>query len=401
MRLQTLSIFAILAATAFAAVAPRAAAREDNVIVAYVTPNEIAVESGTPEIASLARRAFAAHGGYKLGGASATRSLRLTKAGANAVSFVFRDSKGTRGNSVSGATLADAVLRACDAALVIDKQRPLFAAKIAFVSDRTGKKEIYAGDLFFDTVRQLTNYRSISVTPRWTFDGSEVLHTTYANRNFTDIYAVNAVSGARRGVIVGKRGTATGAVSNPKTGQVAFASSGLGDMDIFLANADGKGIRVLFGTKGEVETDPAWSPDGERLAVTSGATGRPGIHIVNKSGGAARRVSTGFGYSTEPSWNPVFKNKIAFTYNKSGVFKIGVVDIASGQVEPLATAGNHRYSNPVWCADGRHILATRVSGVTSRLVLIDADPRQKQVKETVLSGAQMANCSDADYFLAR
>jgi TolB protein len=382
----------------------------DNRIVGIVQRESITIESADPEIAALARKAFGLHGAYSLTTNSGTR-LQLAKTGPTAVHLVFTSkSRGTQTlQDIGAATLADAVLAACDTALAKDGKRPFLAGKIAFVSDRSGRKEIYASDLLLQNVRQLTRYNSLTLAPRWTHTGDEVLHTTYANKNFTDIYAVNATNPAqRRPVVVGARGSTTGAVSNPRTGQLAFASSARGDMDIFTAPATGKPAKLFVETtKGNVETDPAWSADGTQLAFVSGAAGRPGIHVANAAGTTSRRIRTpGIGSATEPAWNPVFPTKIAFTFQEKGGYRLGVVDVATGLVTRLTTHPDDSYEHPAWCADGRHLVATRASGKTSHLVLIDtligvanadADANPAARKVSRLSGANMSNCGGADY----
>ncbi|MDR2429643.1 MAG: hypothetical protein LBD14_01870 [Puniceicoccales bacterium] len=370
----------------------RSGAVEGSITATYQS-QRIAVECADADVGALARKAFNAHGDYTVDASGALR-VRLVKTGPATLALTL-DVDGVRfAQNVSGATLEEATLRACDAVLVRRGQRPLFAGRLVFVSDRTGRKEIYTGDLFFEKVRPLTQYNSITVTPRWTHDGAEVLYTTYANNNFTDIYAVDPATGRRRNVVVNARGTTTGAVSNPRTGQIAFASSGRGNMDIYLANADGTGVRALIATS-NVESDPAWSADGSQLAFAGGGTGRPGIHVATPPNGAARRIPTGYNYATEPAWNPVEKTLLAFTYQAGG-FGLATVDVPTGKLAKINTTGH--YMQPVWCADGRHLVATQIQGQRTRLVLMDT---RKNRKITPLSGTQMANCSEADYLPAK
>ncbi|MDR2862606.1 MAG: hypothetical protein LBV54_01830 [Puniceicoccales bacterium] len=362
-------------------------------ISARIPVKAVAIEANDAVVGALARRAFGAHGDYEVRNTAPTR-LRLTRRGDALVNIVVQTGGKEVSTDVSGANLTDATLRACDVALARLQQRPFFAGPIVFVSDVSGKKEIFVGDIFLSKVQQLTRYNTITVTPRWSNDGSEVLFTTYSGGSFTDIYAMNTLSGRRRALVVGVRGTSTGAVSNPRTGQVAFASSVRGNMDLYGADASGRGARPLVATSG-VESDPAWSPDGARLALAGGAAGSPAIHIVNADGTGLRRISTGYTYATEPTWNPVFPSKIAFTYQKSG-FNLAIVDLNNGITEAVDAPGGN-YVQPSWCADGRHLIATRQIGGSSTLVLIDS----KSKKVTVLSGRQMNNCSDADYRAVR
>ncbi|MDR0535607.1 MAG: hypothetical protein LBG65_04560 [Puniceicoccales bacterium] len=402
---------AVLACATPAALPAQSAPGGPIRIVGTVRRQAITVESADSELNNLARRAFKAHGNYDLVAGADTR-LSLVKTGANSVRGDFTSKRrGIRSSQAfTGASWQEAALRACDDALERDGQRPFFSGKLAFVSDRTGSKEVYAGDLFLSVATPLTNYRSVVLSPRWTHTGTEVLHTTYVNGNFTDIYAVDVRDPRRRrGVVVGARGTTTGAVSNPRTGRLAFTSSARGDMDIFGADASGGGARLLVRTpKNNVETDPAWSADGTLLAYVSGASGRPSLHVSNADGSAPRRLPTaGIRYATEPAWNPVFKTKIAFTYQEGGVFALAVLDTATSKVTRLEVRGAQNHTHPIWCADGRHLIATQTSGRASRLVLVDtltglpgldgADVNPSDRRVTVLSNAGWANCYEADY----
>lgn len=356
----------------------------------------VAVESNDAQVAALARAAFNAHGAYRVVAAGSAR-IQLRKLSDTSVAVTCQAGGGQTEQTVSGGDWVEATLRACDVAVVATGRsqnlRPFFAGRLAFVSDRTGKKEIYGSDLFLQAVRPLTNLNSISITPHWVRGGQEVLFTTYHNNNFTDIYAVNVASRELRDVVVGVRGTTIGAVSNPVNGDLAFASSARGNMDIYTANAAGKNTRVLARTDG-VESDPAWAANGRELYFTSGPNGRPSIHVIGTSGGTPRRIATpGYGYATEPAANPVDAGKVAFTFQRGG-FGIGVVDTRIGEVRVITKAGS--FMHPVWCADGRHLVATQVAGRANSLVLVDSETG----KTTRLSPAQMANCSEADYLAA-
>ncbi|MDR2981425.1 MAG: hypothetical protein LBV12_04170 [Puniceicoccales bacterium] len=359
----------------------------------------VIITSNDTNVGALANKAFGAHGAYKITN-QATNKIQLTKNSDTSITLVCEmPNAGKRATqNIVGVDWRDTTLRACDAAVTItgesQKLRPFFLGKLAFVSDRTGKKEIYVSDLFLNSVRPVTNLNSISNTPHWTRDGKEVLFTTYVNNNFTDIYAVNTSTGKLREVIVGVRGTTSGAVMNPLSGTLAFSSSARGNMDVYTTTSGQKEAKAIVKTD-DVDTDPAWSADGLRLAFVSGPNGRPGVYTVSSSGGATVRIPTGYNYATEPAWNPVDITKIAFTFQTGRTFGIGVVDTASRDTTAVTKNGNFQHAS--WCADGRHIVATRESGKSYSLVLIDTESG----KTTALSGPQMANCTEADYYFSK
>ena len=88
---------------------------------------------------------------------------------------------------------------------------------------------------------------------------------------------------------------ALGAASSGPDGRIAFASSNKGTMDIFVAGPQGQApTRVIKAPSMEwVNTDPSWSPDGGRFALTGGPTGRPGIYLASTSGGGPSNFASG------------------------------------------------------------------------------------------------------------
>ena len=68
-----------------------------------------------------------------------------------------------------------------------------FDTSIAFVSNRTGAKEIYVMDCDGTDVEQLTRNKSINLLPRWGSDGRSILYTSYRHGT-PGLYVLLAVS---------------------------------------------------------------------------------------------------------------------------------------------------------------------------------------------------------------
>jgi Tol biopolymer transport system component len=93
--------------------------------------------------------------------------------------------------------------------------------------------------------------------------------------------------------------------------------------------------------------DPAWSPDGRRFAFRQG----DGIYTMPVGGGAAVRLTTGF--DSDPAWSPDGR-WVAFESLRSGNRDIWLVPSAGGEVVQLTHApGSDAY--PAWSPDGRLI----------------------------------------------
>jgi plastocyanin len=77
------------------------------------------------------------------------------------------------------------------------------------------------------------------------------------------------------------------------------------DPDIYVINADGSGLTRL--TTDAHSGNPAWSPDGRRIAFTRGSE----IYVMNADGSGATRLTNNPGQDNAPAWSPD-GTKIAF-----------------------------------------------------------------------------------------
>jgi len=356
----------------------------------------ITVVSDDQAVGDLVRFGLGAHGAFTLRTSSSVR-VTIGRTGTTAVvacdhpSFAFQ-------TTVEGRDQDDLALRVADAAVVglgrAWKLKPLFAAtKVAFVSKYTGNQEVYTTNLVHSKTSRITNLRNTTHSPRWSPDGTRLYFITSAMTGFPEIFSTNGI-GNPRGVVTNVRG-ALGAASAGPDGRIAFASSNRGNMDVYVAAADGSGARVVVSTP-DVDADPSWSPDGSRLVLTSGPTGRPGIYLASAAGGGLSRLSTGYGYSAEPSWNPVETGLIAFTY-QSGGLHLAVADIQSGTITAVPTTSPMSFSHSAWCADGRHVLATQSLGTQSWIALVDT----KTGKATRLTDSKLGECSQPSCHVRR
>jgi TolB protein len=234
-------------------------------------------------------------------------------------------------------------------------QKGIALSKVAFVSDRSGHKEIYTCDYDGANVLQITHDGAISVSPALSPDGRKLAYTGYQS-GYADIYLVDLNSGSRNRIIKFP-GTNSGAAFSPDGSHIACTLSKDGNPEIYVTGLAGDSPRRLTRTRG-VESSPTWSPSGSEIIYSSDERGNPQLYRISASGGIGRLLATGFGYNTQPNWSQDGK-KVTFNVRSGGGFQVAIVDLASGTTRVAIDEGE----NPCWGPDSRHIIFSRASGL--------------------------------------
>jgi len=140
-------------------------------------------------------------------------------------------------------------------------------------------------------------------------------------------------------------------------GKIAFSTlSAWEDFDISVMNADGSGL-VSLTSYGADDAQPAFSPDGSRIAFTSNRTGDAEIFVMDADGTDVKQVTS----------NPVFQefdpafsadgSRIAFASDRDGNRELYVIRVdGSGQTRLTTTATNEE--DPAFSADGSRLAFT-------------------------------------------
>lgn len=331
----------------------------------------LSVDGTQSDIQELAQQVFSLHGAFQLVKPDqAAVKVGLQAIAVDTVLLRIEANGQVQEREIRGSRLDAAVLRACD--LVVNWATGLngfFSGKLAFVAKRNGVSEIYSSDLLFQEVRALTSDRSLVTGPCWSPGGTQLLFTTYYKSGFPDIYKLDLLAGLKKPV-ASYKGTNTGGSFSPDGRRIAMVLSGTGNSEIWVADSNGKNRKRLT-RNDSLEASPSWSPDGSRLVFTSDSAGRPQIYEMNIESGPMRRLPTAVSrYCTEPAWNPVKEEEIAFTAAVKGGFQIFLYNRSSRSSRQLTSVVNSAVE-PCWLNDGRHLIFTKRTGGNTRLMLLD------------------------------
>lgn len=230
--------------------------------------------------------------------------------------------------------------------------------KIAYVSGRSGNKEIWFMDYDGANQQQLTHVKSIALTPRWSPDASRIAFTCYVPYRGVTSAQICIYSAASNRLIAFPRyrGTNSSPAWSPDGSQIAFMSSQNGDPEIYVADANGAKLHRITFAAG-VSTSPTWNPKtGRQMVFVSDRGGSPVLYLSDSDGANVQKLDLpDMGYVIDPAWSPNGQ-LLAFSWRRpSGNYDIYVMDIVSRQLVEL-TKDEARNERPSWAPDGRHIV---------------------------------------------
>jgi serine/threonine protein kinase len=144
-------------------------------------------------------------------------------------------------------------------------------------------------------------------------------------------------------------------------GQVAFASRREGVSQIYVVNFDGSDpVRLTSLADGACQ--PAWSPDGQRLAFTSPCNSEKEVYsgaqifIMNADGSNLEPLPTVPGGDFDPAWSPDGK-RLAFSSLRDRHTQIYVIDVATKVITNLSD-NLAAEMQPAWSPTGAELLFT-------------------------------------------
>ncbi len=228
--------------------------------------------------------------------------------------------------------------------------------KITFESTRDGNFEIYSMNDDGSNVVRLTQSQGWSRFPAWSPDGSRIMFSSNRlQKSRMQLYSVSPDSALSFPVIITDiPSLSVNSHWSPDGAQIVFRSSRDGSQNIWKMNLDGSDPVNLTNTEG-VEDEPAWSPDGTKIAFVR-VHGRYTSDIwVMDSDGSNQRALTEGGHPSNfsPSWSPD-SSKILFVAGAHPNIQVHVMNADGSEVVQL-THGGFSKSRPAWAPDGSKI----------------------------------------------
>ena len=261
-------------------------------------------------------------------------------------------------------------------------QTPLVNLNLVFVSDRNGNAEIYKmrGDGSRQT--RLTKNAAEDFGPTWSPDGSRIAFVSNRDGNL-ELYTMRADGGN----LIRLTQTITDEFHptwSPTGDKLAFYASAPGEVlnDIYTLQTDGTGLtRLTDHTRdGLNHIDPAWSPDGTRIAFVSNTD----LYTMQADGSAVLRLTQmpGVGWIglNQPAWSPD-STQLAFVFIHQVVpadrGHLYIINADGSELQPRDLGIN---GYPAWSPDGSRLAFTTpqysIANVKAEIGVMNVDGSQ-------------------------
>lgn len=162
----------------------------------------------------------------------------------------------------------------------------------------------------------------------------------------------------------------------PSTARIAFEATGWtvpgASIEIFVMNTDGTGITCISNSPGN-DMEPAWSPDGKKIAFRSERDGNWGIYVMNADGTGQTRLTNSPEGEFDPRWSPDGTRIIFSRMMKPGIHDIFVMNADGSGVTNLTNTPDIHEAYPDFSPDGKQIVFSSFGDGRAGIYVMDAD----------------------------
>jgi hypothetical protein len=191
------------------------------------------------------------------------------------------------------------------------------------------------------------------------------------------------------------RGPGNGRQPAPrKDGVLAFVAEGGGGQSVIrqFGGTDAEEIELVAGV------DPAWAPDGLRLAFAASLEGVSQVFITSVNGEPSTQVTMEEVYGGQPTWSPDGM-RLAYVAEQEGNWDIWIAALDGSEPSRLTAEPGMDWA-PAWSPDGTQLAFVSDRGGNHQIYVMRADGSGVRMLSSFPSGAEAPAWSPDGFWLA-
>ena len=222
------------------------------------------------------------------------------------------------------------------------------------------------------TFARLTNQAGLESFPSLAPDGKSIVYSSGASGNL-DLYLQRVEGRNTTNLTADSRADDTQPAFSPDGTRIAFRSE-RGGGGIFVMGATGETVRRLS----DVGYNPSWSPDGRFIVCAQETIEQPAsrysnasaLWVIDVASGDRRQITAGD--AVQPSWSPHGHRIAYWAADASGQRDLWTMPAQGGA--PVAVT-NDRFVDwsPIWSPDGRYLFFSSDRGGSMNLWRVPVD----------------------------
>lgn len=215
---------------------------------------------------------------------------------------------------------------------------------------------------------------------------TQIMYVTSIEDEAGQLFRLNVADadGYRVEKILESREPVLSATWSPDGTRVAYVSFQNGSRPgIYIRDLETGRVEQVTDFRGSLNGAPAFSPDGDKLALVLSKDGSPDIYVLDLETRRLRRITRHYGIDTEPSWTPDGKGLI-FTSNRGGQPQIYMMTLDDLTIERLTFEGDYNARASMLPDGSGLIMVHRRDGIFHIAMLRLSDGRVTVLTETSL-----------------